>query len=93
MNLPDWISVKERKPKKGQRVVVCSVHRNGDASLCDAMKDAENGGRAVACVEAGAKLHMPDNFAYVYLTDAVEYGLTIKWTVPKNAQQTQVNNQ
>lgn len=29
MNLPEWISVKERKPKKGQRVVVCSVHRNG----------------------------------------------------------------
>lgn len=29
MNLPEWISVKERKPKKGQRVVVCSVYRNG----------------------------------------------------------------
>lgn len=69
------------------------IFRNGEAALGEAMKVAESGGRAIAYVEAGSKLHIPDNFAYVYLTDAVEHGLTIKWTVPKNAQQTQINNQ
>lgn len=58
---------------------------NGETSLGDAMKDAENGGRAVACVEAGAKLHMPDPYAYVYLDDALAHGLTVKWTVPRSA--------
>lgn len=61
------------------------IFRNGETSLGDAMKDAENGGRAVACVEAGAKLHMPDPYAYVYLDDALAHGLTVKWTVPRSA--------
>lgn len=69
------------------------IFRNGEAALGEAMKEAESGGRAIAYVEAGARLHIPDNFAYVYLSDAQEHGLTIKWTVPKNAQQPQVNNQ
>lgn len=62
------------------------IFRNGEAALGDAMKEAESGGRAIANVEAGARLHIPDNFAYVYLSDALANGLTIKWTVPKNAQ-------
>lgn len=69
------------------------IFRNGEDALREAMREAKCGGRAIACVEAGERLHIPDNFAYVYLKDAQDQGLKILWTEPKNAQQTQVNNQ
>lgn len=69
------------------------IFRNSDAALGKAMKEAESGGQPIANVVAGEQLHISDKFAFVYLKDAQKHGLTINWTVPKNAQQTQVNNQ
>lgn len=80
---PHWF-LHDYKPELKPEI---TVFRNGEASLSQAMKEAERGGRAIAYVEAGARLHVPDNFAYVYLSDAQKLGLTIRWTVPKNAQQ------
>lgn len=61
------------------------IFRNGMLELSAKMDDAKNGGRAIACVEAGEKLHIPDSHAFVYLDDARAHKLTIKWTIPESA--------
>ncbi len=58
---------------------------NGNGSLVDAIKDAENGGRALAFVRAGATLHTSHNFAHIYLADALEHKIKVIRTIPRSA--------
>ena len=58
------------------------IFRNGDASLSEAIREAETGGRALAFVRAGATLHIPDNFAHIYLADALAQKIKVIRTTP-----------
>lgn len=58
------------------------IFRNGDASIADAIHEAEVGGRALAFVRAGATLHIPDNFAHIYLIDAIANKINVIRTIP-----------
>ena len=58
---------------------------NGDGSLVDAIKDAEKGGRPLAFVRAGAALHVSNNFAHIYLEDALDHKIKVIRTIPRSA--------
>lgn len=62
-----------------------SIFVNGDGSLADAMREAETGGRALAFVRAGATMHIQQNFAHIYLADAIAHKIKVIRTVPRAA--------
>lgn len=58
---------------------------NGDGSIGMALHDAENGGRPLAFVRGGLQLHISDNFAYIYVTDAIAQKIRVIRTIPRQA--------
>ena len=58
---------------------------NGDGSIADAMRNAESGGRALAFVRGGQQLHINQNFAHIYLNDAIEQKIRVIRTIPSRA--------
>lgn len=58
---------------------------NGDGSIGMALHDAGNGGRPLAFVRGGLQLHINDNFAYIYLDDAIEQKIRVIRTIPCQA--------
>ena len=58
---------------------------NGDVSIAIALHDAENGGRPLAFVRGGLQLHINDNFAYIYLDDAIAQKIRVIRTIPRQA--------
>lgn len=58
---------------------------NGDGSIGMALHDAENGGRPLAFVRGGLQLHINENFAYIYLSDAIAHKIRVIRTIPRQA--------
>lgn len=58
---------------------------NGDGSLSEAMREAESGGRPLAFVCGGLQLHINQNFAHIYLADAIEQKIRVIRTIPTRA--------
>lgn len=58
---------------------------NGDGSIAMALHEAENGGRPLAFVRGGQQLHINDNFAYIYLSDAIAQKIRVIRTIPRQA--------
>ncbi|MBQ9602417.1 MAG: hypothetical protein IJR42_01230 [Paludibacteraceae bacterium] len=58
---------------------------NGDGSIAMALNEAENGGRPLAFVRGGLQLHINDNFAYIYVTDAIAQKIRVIRTIPSRA--------
>lgn len=58
---------------------------NGDGSIGMALHDAERGGRPLAFVRGGLQLHINQNFAYIYLDDAIAQKIRVIRTIPSRA--------
>jgi hypothetical protein len=58
---------------------------NGDGSIGMALHDAENGVRPLAFVRGGLQLHINENFAYIYLSDAIAHKIRVIRTIPRQA--------
>lgn len=58
---------------------------NGDGSLSEAMREAMSGGRALAFVHGGMQLHINQNFAHIYLDDAISQKIRVIRTIPSRA--------
>lgn len=58
---------------------------NGDGWIADAIHDAERGGRPLAFVRGGLQLHINQNFAHIYLDDAIAHKIKVIRTVPSAA--------